>query len=269
MSHDLDQTFDEDDRKMMGAFYTPKIWADEAHLEMDKTLGSSWREDCIVWDCCAGSGNLTRDYDFSDLLLSTLQDVEVDVLQAEQGTKALCFKYDFLNAVGATDTIDPFADLPEEARERLRAASAAGKRLVFLINPPYGTSGDITQKGKAKGGMALSSVKTDMVNEGMGKPSNNLYVQFLYQATRVCEAFGFDKRSVGVFAPISYVSSSSYQSFRKYWYPKWEYKGGFMFQASHFEGLSPLWAVTFIKWDQGITDKSELEISIRDIVEVE
>jgi len=261
MSHDLDQTFNEEDRKMTGSFYTPEIWADEAHLEMDKTLGSDWRDECLVWDCCAGSGNLTRNYPFSDLILSTLQDVEVGVLQAEQGAKALCFKYDFLNAQAN------FSDLPDGVIQKLRKAASEGKRIVFMMNPPYGTSGDITQSGNTKSGISITEAKREMVSKGMGKPSNNLYVQFLYQATKVCEVFGFDKRFIGVFAPISYMSSGSYQSFRKYWYPRWEYRGGFMFQASHFDSLSDLWSITFIKWSEGSTDKAELEISIRDIVQ--
>ena len=63
--------------------------------EWIRDLGENWKDECIVWDCCAGSGNLTREYDFKNLIISTLEQPEVDLLQKQGYTQA--FKYDFLN----------------------------------------------------------------------------------------------------------------------------------------------------------------------------
>ena len=251
----LDKTLDKTEREYAGAFYTPKIWADEGHKEIEKVLGSTWREECIVWDCCAGSGNLTRDYDFNQLLLSSLMDVEVEVLKKEQGHKAKVFQYDFLGSQFAEDTLEPYADLPQEVRDTLFKGAQEGKRLVFLMNPPYATSG--VMGAKEKTGVALSLVKERMVRDKIGKASNNLYAQFLYQCENVCKMFGFSKRTISVFAPISYMESMSYYKFRVAWYRSWAYQGGFIFQASHFDGLSPLWAVSFVTWSEGETDIDE------------
>lgn len=265
----LDKTLDETDRKYAGAFYTPRLWVDQAHKDIERVLGSTWRDDCIVWDCCAGSGNLTRNYDFKNLILSSLMDVEVEVLREEQGNKAHVFQYDFLASSSAEDELNPYTDLPQEIREILIKGAEEGKRLVFLINPPYATSGVAGAKeGQSKQGVALSPVKERMVRDKMGKASNNLYPQFLFQCDNICKMFGFTHRSISVFSPISYLSGMSYHNFRKAWYKSWEYKAGFMFQASHFEGLSPLWGVTFVTWSEGSTDvKEDLTLVLMDVVE--
>ena len=81
-----------------GAFYTPTLWVDEAHKEMTSVLGKNWRDECIVWDCYAGTGNLTRDYDFKNLILSTAEAPDVEAIKRERYNEgAEVFQYDFLN----------------------------------------------------------------------------------------------------------------------------------------------------------------------------
>lgn len=252
-----DETLDPTLRKYKGAFYTPKIWVDEVHKEMDKTYGKGWldRDDLIVWDCCAGSGNLTRDYPIRNLLLSSLMDSEIEILKTEQGERAEVFQYDFLSQ----------SELPIEIHERLLREAQAGKRLIFLMNPPYGGSGEAgTKEGASKTGIALSKVKEEMVKAGLGKPSNNLYIQFLYQTQKLAEKYGFKEWSICAICPISHFSSSTYKKFRSHWWGKHEFKGGFMFQASEFQGLSDMWAITFQMWDRGTTElDKDLHLSIR------
>ena len=64
-----------------GAFYTPKIWADEAKKDISAHLGSDWKDKYTVWDCAAGTGNLIGDDVFKDLYLSTLDKPDVDYLK--------------------------------------------------------------------------------------------------------------------------------------------------------------------------------------------
>ena len=81
-------------RRYNGEFYTPTLWANEAHNEISKIIGMDWKETCIVWDCAWGTGNLTRDYSFSNLICSTLK--EDDLLLCERNNKnSLKFQYDF------------------------------------------------------------------------------------------------------------------------------------------------------------------------------
>ena len=59
-----DRLMEDDARRRTGAFFTPTLWVDEAHKMVSEVLGAGWKEECVVWDCAAGTGNLTRDYTF-------------------------------------------------------------------------------------------------------------------------------------------------------------------------------------------------------------
>lgn len=127
-----DQTLINEIRTRQGAFFTPKLWVDEAHTLTTSVLGENWKDECVVWDCCAGSGNLTREYDFKNLIISTLEQPEVDLLQKQGYTQA--FKYDFLNP---DDNELFFSEnaIPDNIQDLLLKNS--DKRLVFFMNPPY------------------------------------------------------------------------------------------------------------------------------------
>lgn len=106
-----DRLIEDTDRRRKGDFYTPTIWVDEAHKLLDKNLGSNWRDECIVWDCAWGTGNLTRDYNFKELYCSTINQEELNI-GARYNKNATKFQYDFLN-----DDVEEF----EQAREALRS----------------------------------------------------------------------------------------------------------------------------------------------------
>ena len=100
-----DRLIEDTDRRRKGDFYTPTIWVNEAHKLMDKNLGADWRQKCIVWDCAWGTGNLTRDYKFSDLYCSTLMEEDLKI-GAKYNPFATKFQYDFLN-----DDVEEFESL--------------------------------------------------------------------------------------------------------------------------------------------------------------
>jgi len=70
--HRYDETLENEIRTRQGAFFTPALWVDQAHTLTSNVLGETWKEESLVWDCCSGSGNLIREYDFKNLILSTL-----------------------------------------------------------------------------------------------------------------------------------------------------------------------------------------------------
>lgn len=43
-------------------FFTPTPFVDYAHSMLEKELGKDWKERYVVWDCCCGTKNLTRDH---------------------------------------------------------------------------------------------------------------------------------------------------------------------------------------------------------------
>jgi len=265
----------DDARRRQGAFFTPAIWVAEAHKSLDKVLGPNWRDECIVWDPAAGTGNLTRDYQFADLLISTLEPNDVQVIK-DQGYNpgAEIFQYDFLNPEEPFPFFggDNTNEIPDTAHERLKEAAKAGKRLVFLMNPPYGTANDAGAKGTSKAGIALTVVNGQMKEAKMGAITQQLYAQFMYQCNKVAEGYGFNTprgggNTVAVFSAPTFMSSGSFHPFRQWWYSQYSFQDAFMLQASQFDDVVGSWGISFTVWDSpGKTNpKFPLPCAIKDV----
>ena len=217
-----DRLIEDSDRRRKGDFYTPTIWVDEAHKLLTKNLGENWKDEYMVWDCAWGTGNLTRDYRFEDLYCSTLQ--EEDLVVGERYNRNACkFQYDFLN-----DDVYEFEQVKEAARYKQwdlvetilvntkLYKSAQGiidglmgnngkprKKLLFLINPPYGTANsrnEISRNTGSKSGMALTKINEIMSEEKIGKCSQQLYAQFMYRIPLIKRLFRAHV-SIGMFTP--------------------------------------------------------------------
>jgi len=264
-----DRLIEDDARRRQGAFFTPTLWVDEAHRMVEAELGPNWRDECIVWDCAAGTGNLTRDYTFRDLILSTVEKADVDVIR-EQGYNpgAKLFAYDYLN-----DDSSPFFPeknvIPDAVDAALRAAAAAGKRLVFLMNPPYGTANNAgTEEGDHKAGIAITAVNTQMKGAKIGASSQQLYAQFMYRCAKLAEGYGFEHHTVATFSAPTFMCSGSYKGFRDFWYGRYAYRSGMLFQASHFADVEGRWGISFTVWSEGKTDSTvTLPIALKDVVD--
>ena len=262
----------DDARRRKGAFFTPKVWADEAHKSLDKVLGSNWRDECVVWDPAAGTANLTRDYKFGELIISTAEKPDVRVIE-EQGYNlgAAVFQYDFLNPEESSPFFDDDAsqnEIPDAVHKRLKAAAAAGRRLVFLMNPPYAEDGVAGAKGEARAGVAATTVVAEACRKAkFGRVSRQLYAQFMYQCSVLARQYGFAEHTVALFSKPTFVSSGSYRKFRDWWYGRYEAKDAFMFQASHFADVSGRWGISFTTWNSpGKTDsKIAIPCTLKDV----
>ena len=233
------QVTPDDDRRRKGAFHTPRLWVERAHQELERALGPRWRSDCVVWDPASGTGNLTtlpQHHDYGALFSSTLDQEDVDSMSESYGGLS-AHQYDFLSR-------DP---LPPEIDCGLRKAAVQGKRLVYLMNPPYGTAaaglGDV---GRA--GMTTSAVSLAMNEEGFGAATQQLFAQFLYQAVVFAETYGFADYTVAFFGVPTLMTSASFRSFREWWYRRHRFDGGFFFQASQFADVSGSWGIVFTLW---------------------
>lgn len=261
-----DRLVEDDTRRRQGAFFTPDLWVAEAHKSIEQVLGENWRDECVVWNPAAGTANLTRDYRFRDLILSTGELADVRVIQEQQYNHgASVFQYDFLNPEGPSPFFPEgeLSQLPAEVDAHLRAAAAAGKRLVFALNPPYGTAGvyqtyttDKQQKRSTiREGIAKTHVNEQMREAALGGPSQQLYAQFMYQCSEVARQYGFTRHTVALFSVPAFMSSGSYRKFRNWWYARYEAENAFMFQASHFADVSSRWGISFTVWNSpGATD---------------
>lgn len=245
-----------DEQKFKGAYYTPLHIVDKAYDELKATLGDNWQDRYIVWDMCAGVGNLEAKHsNLRNVFMSTLDDADVTIMKSNPAfAGAEIFQYDYLN-----DDITDFGEidyslskkLPTALRQAITDATEGkkgAKPILVLINPPYA---EATGGGLAVA-MSISSNKQGVANTqfaraGMaayGKASNELFMQFVARVDReIPDAI------LAMFSKIKYISTPTLDDFRKVW--RAEYLGGFAVRSRVFEGLSGEFPIGFLIWDTG------------------
>ena len=227
----VDRIVEDTTRRKQGEFFTPAIWVDKAHEYIASVYGENWKEEYIVWDPAWGTGNLTRDYQFKELYVSTLNQSDIDTAnQMGYNLESVKFQYDFLN--------DDYSKLPEG----LRKAIEEGRKIIVLMNPPYGTVNDFQNikqdGGKSKNNIEDTLIKKEMNEEKMGLCVKNLYSQFIYKLSKIGNI------SICVFSPPLMYSGMDFQIFREKVLSKFEFKGGFIMDSAHFADVSS-WGLTF------------------------
>ena len=255
-----DRLIEDADRRFRGDFYTPSIWVDEAHKMVGEHLGTDWRQEYMVWDCASGTKNLTRDYKFFELYSSSLGEDDLEIGK-EYNKEGIAFQYDFLS-----DDVEFFDELLTRVQKgeflnindfkdsklykyapSLVQGLLNGKKLLFLINPPYGTNAEISNKGeegKTKAGIANNKVNQIMKENKVGACSQQLYAQFLYRINDFVRLFG-KNIYIGLFSPPTYLSSSYFNHFRKSFLSSFHYNDGMLFQASNFADVASNWGISF------------------------
>jgi hypothetical protein len=233
-------------RRKQGEFFTPSIWVDKAHEYIASVYGEDWKEKYVVWDPSWGTGNLTRDYKFKELYVSTL--VYADIETANQmgyNSEATKFQFDFLN--------DSYEYLPK----RLRDAIECGKRIILLMNPPYATSNVAGNKGLEKTGTSQTKINGEMKTEGVwGKSAQQLYTQFLYRASKM-------NLDVCLFSKPNFMTGSSFKKFRKEFFDKYEFKKGFVMDSSQFADVES-WPLTFTIFTNSKSSENTFELDVLD-----
>ena len=252
-----DRLIEDETRRKKGEFYTPTAWVDYAHSRVEKVLGQNWKEECVVWDCCCGTKNLTRDYVFRELYCSTLEQSELDISEKYNPPKDRSFVFDFLN--------DELKRQSQGGKvpDGLIDALEGGKRIVFLINPPYATACDM-QNGASKGGVCKTKMNEAMNALELGVASANLYAQFLYRIITIKKQYGANV-SIGLFCNPKYLSGPAYKKFRKIFLEEFKYEEGFLFNAGHFSDTASTWGISFTIWTSGNTaDKNNFKHDLTD-----
>ncbi len=243
-----DRLIEDTKRRLSGEYYTPTPFVDKAHLMLAEVFGENWRNEYVVWDNCAGTKNLTRDYRFADLYTSTLEQGELDI-SARYNKEAYSFKFDFLNW--------PMKELPE----KLITTFKENKPIIIFINPPYGTAGSGAANTEAKAGIAKTEVNKMMLGDNIGSCSQNLYSQFLYRIVRIKKVFKLTNIHIGLFSPPLFLTGETWQNFRNLFLDNFKYEKGMYFKASHFADVADRWGITFTIWSCGKTEnKSDFEV---------
>jgi hypothetical protein len=222
----VDRLIQDVTRRKQGEFFTPTIWVDKAHEYIASVYGDDWKEKYVVWDPAWGTGNLTRDYKFKELYVSTLN--YSDIQTAEQmgyNLEAVKFQFDFLN--------DDYDFLPKG----LRDAIESGRKIIILMNPPYASSGNLLN-GKYKKGLTDTVTATKMKKNNLGKDSQQLYNQFIYNSLNIKNV------NICVFTPPLYLSGLSSKNLRKNIFNKVNFVKGFLMNANNFADVKS-WGLTF------------------------
>ena len=223
----VDRIVEDTTRRKQGEFFTPIIWVDKAHEYITSVYGDDWKEKYIVWDPAWGTGNLTRDYQFKELYVSTLNQSDIDTAnQMGYNPEAVKFQYDFLN--------DEYSKLPEG----LRNAIENGRQIIVLMNPPYATSSNMSF-GTSKKGVADTLINRIMKDNVMGDSSKQLYAQFIYRL----HSFG-GKINISLFSNPSYLTGEKFKKFREVVIKDYVFEGGFVMDSANFADVKS-WGLTF------------------------
>ena len=243
-----------DDQKFKGAFYTPLHIVDKAYDQLAATLGADWQQKYIVWDMCAGVGNLEAKHsNLRNVFMSTLDQEDVTIMRSNPAfAGAEIFQYDYLNDdvtdFGQID-YDLSGKLPKELRQAIADAKAGkdgAKPILVLINPPYGEAAN-TQGQAGKTGIATTRVSHGMSD--LGYAARELFVQFMHRMmTELPNA------KLAMFAKLKYINAPNFDKFRERWTAK--FLDGFVVPSKVFDGLTGSYPIGFLVWDLSVTDPS-------------
>ncbi|WP_165549463.1 hypothetical protein [Helicobacter pylori] len=234
-----------DVRERKGAFFTPKIWVEKSQEYLAKALGQDYQEDCIIWDCAGGTGNLLRGLlNKANLYLSTLDHNDVAIvkdLAAKNHLKLLenhVFQFDFLND-------DFFSDKAPKSLQEILKDQEKRKKLIIYINPPYAEAGNkakMSGTGEHKAKVARNNKTHETYKNFLGSGANELFAQFfmrIYKELDGCIMASFSK--------LKYLNSSNFKKFREVF--KAKFLEGFMVPADSFDNVKGQFPIGFLVWD--------------------
>jgi hypothetical protein len=241
-----------DERKFKGEFYTPLHIVDKAYDQMRATLGENWQDRYLVWDMCAGVGNLEAKHsNLRNVFMSTLEQRDVTIMKSNPAfSGAEIFQYDYLN-----DDVTDFGEIdyslsnkvPQALRQAIadaRDGKKGAKPILVLINPPYAESGSGIGRGdENKIGVEKTRINRWMREMNLGFASKELFTQFLVRIRQE-----LPNAALAMFSTLKYVNAPNFEAFRGIWQPL--YLDGFVVHSRAFDGLTGNFPIGFLIWDQ-------------------
>lgn len=241
-----------DEQKFKGAYYTPLHIVDKAYDQLRATLGEDWQDRYLVWDMCAGVGNLEAKHsNLRNVFMSTLDEADVTIMRSNPAfAGAEIFQYDYLN-----DDVTDFGEIdyslsgkvPMALRNAIadaREGKEGAKPILVLINPPYAESGSGIAKGdENKIGVERTRINSWMRELNVGYASKELFTQFLIRIRHE-----LPDATLAMFSTLKYVNAPNFEPFRRIWQAK--YLDGFVVHSRAFDGLKGNFPIGFLIWDQ-------------------
>jgi hypothetical protein len=246
-----------DDQKFKGAFYTPLHIVDKAYDQLTATLGANWQKKYIVWDMCAGVGNLEAKHsNLRNVYMSTLDQEDVTIMRSNPAfAGAEIFQYDYLN-----DDVTDFGEIdyevsgkvPQALRQAIadaRAGKKGAKPILVLINPPYAEAMNVDNTKDSGANAAMKSkVSSTRISHGMahlGYAARELFVQFMHRIT-----LELPQSTLAMFSTLKYVNAPNFSHFRKQWTA--QYLDGFVVHSKAFDGLKGQFPIGFLIWNLAV-----------------
>lgn len=248
----------EEDRRKQGEYFTPDVLTIKADEYLSWYLGSDYKEKFFVWDCAAGTGNLTRNFRYNNLFQSTLHTSDLHTMkQSNINPEGYKFKFDFLN--------DDLSKIPSE----LMNAIKEDKPILIYMNPPYATANNwsniAADETTSKTGVSDTNSGENMKKDNWGSSAQNLYSQFFYRIWEIKKEYNLNNLFIGVFCPELFMSGGSFDKFREKFMKSFKYENGFLTPASMFSDVSKQWGILFSIWSSGETkDISNFSVEVYD-----
>lgn len=177
---------------------------------------------------------------FKDIL-----DLYSDAIVHNVTTEEQC-KYAYAKAVNTIKSSKLYSCAPKLLDTLMDSDSQ--KPLLFFINPPYGTSGELktvhNDSIKHKEGIGYSAINVLMTDEKIGTCSRQLVAQFMYRIDLIQKLFG-NNIKLGMFSPTSVLTSNDYEGLLIKIDHHLGFTDGFMFCASEFADVKPNWGIMF------------------------
>lgn len=228
-----DRLLEDTTRRRQGAFFTPVRFTDFAHRMIEKELGENWRDEYVVYDCCCGSLNITRDYRFKELYCSTLDKGELE-LGSRYNPEAAKWQMDFLN------------DGDECLDKGLIKAFRENKSVVFFINPPYGRNGGDGKLSGTSESVCFTNIRNEMNCLKMN--ADNLQHQFMFRIARIVEQYNLTNAYLALFSKPVWMTGQRQKNFLTHFTSVFSLKDAYLFQASHFADVSDAWGISLTLW---------------------
>lgn len=249
-----------DEQKFKGAYYTPLHIVDKAYDQLVATLGPNWQDRYLVWDMCAGVGNLEAKHsNLRNVFMSTLDEADVTIMKSNPAfAGATIFQYDYLN-----DDVTDFGEIdyslsdkvPQVLRQAIadaRAGDKGAKPILVLINPPYAEAMNVENVSGSGGSNAelkkgVSKTRLSHSMSDLGYAARELFAQFLHRIQMELPG-----STLAMFSTLKYVNAPNFVAFRERWTAK--YLSGFVVHSKAFDGLTGNFPIGFLIWDLGKTE---------------
>lgn len=238
-----------DERSFKGAYYTPLHIVEKAYDLLGEALGLNWQKNYIVWDMCCGVGNLeVKHSNHRNIYMSTLDQDDIAIMTASRTcVTATKFQYDYLNDDVTDDGEIDYTisnKLPQALRQAIQDANEqrpGAKKILILINPPYGETGSGIGKGdENKKGVEQTKINTHMK---LGYASKELFVQFLARIQKELPT-----ATLAMFSKMKYVVAPNFEKFRESW--RAQFVDGFVVHSQAFDGVKGNFPIGFLIWDR-------------------